>query len=242
MTLKSLRCFAIFAFTFCSIAFSRVKPLVNGGKPVEPTSPIAQSTVMYATGVQYCTATIISEKALLTAAHCLSDQPELITIYFKGFHNQSPLFQRTTTHYVIHGHYKDIKDSDERNDVAMIFFEGGLPPQTQIAPLGTEREEVLPPGTELIIAGYGKGSPLGSLSVLPLRVASYSPKMTLFWFQQTAAQGACHGDSGGPAFLFTGKRASVVGVTSYAGTVNCDRFSVYTNISAYRDWIVHHLH
>lgn len=211
-------------------------PLVNGGLPVTEDEPVALSTVMIKTDIQYCTATIIGPNVLLSAAHCIDDRPQGVEIYFQGLKNENPLYYRPATRYVLHDKYQDIKDSDARHDLALVFFEGDLPPNFKVAPLLGD-EQQLGIGDTVTIAGYGRGSPLGRLAKIDLPITRFSKEKTLIWLGQSKAQGACHGDSGGPAYKIVKNNIYLAAVTSYGETVDCDRHAIYTSLKPYRDWL-----
>jgi secreted trypsin-like serine protease len=48
---------------------------------------------------------------------------------------------------------------------------------------------------------------------------------------------SCQGDSGGPLMKLVDNSWTLVGIVSY-GDINCNGFGVYTDISAYFDWIM----
>ena len=57
---------------------------------------------------------------------------------------------------------------------------------------------------------------------------------------QTQGKGACHGDSGGPAFVVSGGQYYLFGVTSRGPSNqpdNCASAGIYTNILAHLDFI-----
>lgn len=54
---------------------------------------------------------------------------------------------------------------------------------------------------------------------------------------QTHGQGACSGDSGGPAYVLKNGQYYLWGITS-RGTAGCAKYGVYTNALTYKDWIL----
>ena len=71
-----------------------------------------------------------------------------------------------------------------------------------------------------------------------IKLLSIFPTGEELTFDQSAGRGACHGDSGGPAYLFdkATKKNIVIGVTSRGGG-NCDRTAIYTAVMSYESWI-----
>jgi secreted trypsin-like serine protease len=58
-------------------------------------------------------------------------------------------------------------------------------------------------------------------------------------FSSTDGSGACHGDSGGPAFATIKGQKVIVGITSRTTDKSggCHKDSVYTNVAAYKTLI-----
>lgn len=59
---------------------------------------------------------------------------------------------------------------------------------------------------------------------------------------QTKGSGACHGDSGGPAFLEIDNKFYLWGITSSIDSINndfgdCRRYSIYTNVMYFNQWM-----
>lgn len=207
-------------------------PLVNGGESVSAQDPIGHSTVMLETEMQYCSAVIIAEDTLVTAAHCLPEDSPWIRIHFSGLEGK---VSKEAQFFVKHENYQDLHETT-RNDVALVFFKGGLPDPFKPVPLASETE-VLQIGDSLTLAGYGGGSPLGSLAKINLQISGFLNHKGLIQLNQTSQRGICHGDSGGPAFRIHPDQISLIGVASYTQEVNCSGYSVYTNVIEQRDWI-----
>lgn len=219
-------------FSIQSLAGSAWIPFINGGKKVAASDPVAKSTVMLETDRQYCSATIIRENMLLTAAHCLSENEPWILIHFSGLEGAE---SRKTSRFLRHEDYQDLQETT-RNDLALVFFDGGLPEgmlPVSILPLDKDLEI----GDELEVAGYGRGSPQGVLAKISLKVGDFINSKTLIKFFQTAQSGICHGDSGGPAFKIVNGSLYLAGVASYANEIDCSAYSVYTKATNYINWI-----
>jgi secreted trypsin-like serine protease len=211
-------------------------PWVNGGDRVSENNPIARSTVMLETDAQYCSATIIASDTLLTAAHCLAEKDDWVMIHFRGLDSEP---NRQASGFVRHENYKDLYGSDSFNDVALVFFKGGLPEGFQATSVLPEKL-VLKKDDGLSLAGYGGGSPLGSLSKVDLTITDFLNQGSLIKFEQTKDHGICHGDSGGPAYLEIEGHLYVAGIAAYAYEVDCSGYSVYTKTTPYLDWIKLH--
>jgi secreted trypsin-like serine protease len=219
-------------FPVQSIASNHFEPFINGGEKVLADDPIAKSTVMLETESQYCSATVIGNGLLLTAAHCLNEGATWILIHFSGLEGG---MSRTASRSLRHEDYQDLLGTT-RNDVALVFFEGGLPEgfvPVSILP----SDQKLKIGEDLQLAGYGGGGPLGVLAKVKLQVAEFINNTNLVKFEQTVQRGICHGDSGGPAFKAMDGHLYLAGVASYANEIDCSGYSVYTSASPYISWI-----
>ncbi len=219
-------------FAIPSFAFNQFEPFINGGERVLADDPIAKSTVMLETESQYCSATIIDNGLLLTAAHCLNEGATWILIHFSGLEGST---SRTASRSLRHEEYQDLNGTTT-NDVALVFFEGGLPDGFVPVSIWPSQKK-LEVGEELQLAGYGGGGPLGVLAKVKLSVTELLNNTNLVKFEQTEQRGICHGDSGGPAFKTVDGHLYLAGVASYANEIDCSGFSVYTSATPYIDWI-----
>lgn len=211
-----------------------IEPFIYGGEPVGENDPVGFSTVMLETDSQYCSAVIVAEDRLLTAAHCLpTDGSRWMEIHFKGLEGG---VDRKASGFMIHPQYQDRGEST-LNDLALIFFEGGLPSSFKAVPLLKE-EASLKIGESMELAGFGEGGPLGQLMKIRLVLTGQSLSERRLYFEQTRKRGICHGDSGGPAYRKTADGLELVGIASYVQEYNCNGYSAYTATSNYRDWIM----
>ncbi|MES3036391.1 MAG: trypsin-like serine protease [Bdellovibrionota bacterium] len=245
---------------------------IIGGSEVASSDVVAQSVVgiyimseqlgiqngevVKAKSSSICTGTLISTNVVLTAAHCVVEGGQMILFFGKSLDaaaaNQKSLV-RGVSKVVYHKGFNLGKGKDV-NDIALIQFEGGLPAGFKAASILTNAAS-LKSGATVVLAGYGvttmegdedtdQGS--GVLRQVPMKVdnAAFAPSEILF--DQRDNKGACHGDSGGPAFTKSGTRLVVVGVTSRgydadetlsSEAVKCTRYSIYTNVGAQSTWI-----
>lgn len=140
------------------------------------------------------------------------------------------------------------------NDIALIRFNGPVAEGYVPASLATlAMAPELKSGAKMTLAGYGlsefkadpsthtplveKGSGL-LRQVDGIRVMEVLSTYEEIMLDQTTGRGACHGDSGGPAYLqdVLTKKNFLVGVTS-RGTGNCDEIAIYTGVIGYTNWI-----
>lgn len=140
--------------------------------------------------------------------------------------------------------FKEIDNVKDWADIALIQIYGGLPSTHRPASLLLENR--LQNGQQVTLAGYGTtegGENAGGEGVLRkvhVSVAQRTWGTTEVLMDQSNGKGACHGDSGGPAYLTIHGELKLFGVTSRVvndPTDSCTRFTAYTNLVPYLDWI-----
>jgi secreted trypsin-like serine protease len=222
-------------------------PFIVGGKNVAASDTIASSTVaLVMVGPQnetsLCTGSILTTDMIVTAAHCVYDRPSSVHIVFaKALSPASVKTSVVASGFLANPSYNPQKMSIDQNDIAVVYFHGGLPKGFEPAHL-LEQSTALTKGESVILAGYGISNATtkhgaGVLRETDVEVSNPSLGKTEVVLDQTKGHGACHGDSGGPAFVRTGTEDLLWGVTSrgYPNTApdDCAHDVVYTKIGAH---------
>lgn len=254
-TLKRTIGALVLAASWYSSAYA--KPFIVGGVDVLDSDPINQSIVgllmQTRMGTAICTASIIDQDILVTAAHCVSDErgnpidaSQLLVLF--GTDLRKPREVRKVIGAIANSHYKEAGgEGKDQGDIAVIRFDGALP-------IGYGPAKILPKSSKLkakqvvTLAGYGVTTMeagvdggAGTLRKVDTKISDPKFAKTEVLLDQRDGHGACHGDSGGPAYATVGGKQYLFGVTNRGypdvGVDDCLQFSVYTNINAYTKFI-----
>lgn len=210
---------------------------------------------------QFCGASIIADKWLLTAAHCMYDRfgsritsdSFKVAVGFTNLRTEQPE-ELTVSNYYLHPQY-DHNDLLALNDIALIELANN---QAQPAVGLYEADGSALAGFNATVMGWGAtdySDPTAPVypnelrhAVLPIVSrdvcnAPVSYQGTIATTQVCAGFPAggvdsCVGDSGGPLVTSIDGRLAQVGIVSFgAGCAEPFFYGVYTNIGAYVDWI-----
>ncbi len=227
---------------------------ITGGQAVSPQDPLAASVVMISgegdNGESFiCTGAFISPEVILTAGHCVVDDIQKLSVVF-GLQPfvDAKVVNLPLTQVIRHPDYKQ----GGRNDLALLFFSGGLPRHAKVAEL--DHANLIKNQTSFYAVGYGRtegledsadfSNELGVLRSVQLQ-AQASQALDSFTIDQTKGKGVCFGDSGGPAFV-SEKQKSLVILSGIASGViapdvdsgdYCKHSSIYMRVSFYLPWI-----
>ena len=195
-------------------------------------------------GEALCTASLVAPDLAITAAHCVTSEdlsPSLLQLVFaKDIHSARADQIRVIDRVEIPAEWNPAHSPEkDTSDVALIHIVGELP-------TGYSPSDLLPfdhefaSGEKAILAGYGisnasANSGAGVLRKTEVNVLNPNYSEAEIEFDQSKGGGACHGDSGGPAYLMINQHPYLFGITS-RGAGNCDIDVIYTKISAYQDW------
>lgn len=105
-------------------------------------------------------------------------------------------------------------------------------------------------GSTITLAGYGITKPYSEqkpddkdetiLRKVDIKVANAVFSETEVSFDQSEGRGACHGDSGGPAYVKIGDKIKLFGITSRGLSDpddSCRKLSGYTYLPVYKEWV-----
>lgn len=217
---------------------------VFGGAIVKTADPIYPSAVgIYNIKTEStCSGVLLSDRLVLTAAHCLTEDHKNIRLFFGGDVTTASI--RHIADGVRHPDYRDDSVGTHRHDLAIIKIKGSAPEGFFPAKF-LEDINVFENLAPTWVAGYGtvdavrdRGMRVLRKTILPIREVNFSQsEVSLI---QTPSYGVCVGDSGGPSYIFVGDQIYVWGIAhkvySFGGNV-CTFGSAYTRVEYYKDWI-----
>ncbi len=183
-------------------------------------------------GTLVCTATLVSPRVLLTAAHCLPDgaMPQ-------AFFGEGPQAGGTSLALLATLRHPDFDATTLTNDVALALLADTAPAGATPWPLPATPLGAGSVGLALRIVGFGRTGPSDMTPAQKRQgttaVASLSAQQLTF---MPSPSQTCSGDSGGPAFATLGGVEVIVGVTS-SGDPQCDQMAVDMRVDAYESFI-----
>ncbi len=242
-----------FVLVFLGLAsHAMAKDFIVGGQDISSTDPIQASTVgIYDPSPDgksgaLCTGTLIRKDMAVTAAHCLSGGGQKPSLIF-GPDLHSPLAERRSVEAIaINPKWKTNRGIGmDQGDIALVKFGGNLP--AGYKPVRTvSSDQDIRAGSEVTLAGYGISNAqtktgAGKLRRTEVSILQNRPGKSEMILDQSHGRGACHGDSGGPAFLRNGRKLVLAGVTNRGYPPHtpddCGHQVVYTKLPAYKSWI-----
>ncbi len=219
---------------------------IIGGSTVQPGTQLAASIVgVYdRTHGGLCTGSLLNNSLVVTAAHCVSAGGQILVVFTTDFSQKpAPEMVRAVTGIKIHPSYgralkpgPDGKSYDNA-DIALIRFSGSAPTGYVPAKLLND-PYALRAGADVVLAGFGisdgvKQTGAGLLRTTTVQVSDPQWGVTEVLLDQQQGHGACHGDSGGPAYVFLDGQFYLFGITSRGQDDpknDCSHFSIYTNV------------
>ncbi|UOF00778.1 S1 family peptidase [Bdellovibrio reynosensis] len=221
---------------------------IIGGSVVQAGDKITESIVAVydAAEGQLCTGSLLPNNLVLTAAHCVGAYTEEMYVFFDL--SLSATSERRKVDKLEVSPYWPSRQLKEKNtgDIAILHFTGTVPAGYKPATfLAASQKSLLKRGSTVVLAGYGitngvTGEGAGTLKMTSVKVEDPLYSVSEVKLNQTQGTGACHGDSGGPAYVEVKGKYYLWGVTSRG--VNdedndCSKYSAYTSALYYKVWI-----
>lgn len=233
---------------------------IVGGQDATGTEPFSKHIVgLYDKKIgAICTASILSETIVVTAAHCVESEPAaLVVVFGTDFNSQNIVIQPVEDYQV--SPIWAFRQNQELNsgDIALVKFAGGLPTGYTPAHFLTDAKKMTN-NMDVLLAGFGASKVVKALDpksgqmvadhqdagklrfvTTTMKNATYSKSE--FLTESSKGKSACHGDSGGPAYVEVDGEQVLVGVTSRSVGDDedmCNVSAAYTSIPFYSSWIV----
>ena len=213
------------------------EPQIFNGIPTADYHALAGLTIQFSGSLGLCSGTLIAPTVVLTAAHCVENDPQAVTASFvvNGTQQDHPVRQIELYPRRVAGRLEA--------DIAVLQL---ATPVNDIVPIPLA--SVRPrPGSTGTIVGFGEDASgqiahrqAGTIRVgrcpAKLRRAGLSRLRTVVcWRADRGGAGTCPGDSGGP-LLVAGAVAGVAVATTSPGC-GPSRLDIDTSVAAYRRWI-----
>ncbi|XP_058444540.1 trypsin I-P1-like [Malaya genurostris] len=215
--------------------------------------------INYDDGVTRCGAALISDKFLLTAAHCFkSSKPTAVRL---GTNRADDPLADSFPIAKIHRHL-GYNSRTKQNDIALVELRNTVTMNSHIQPICLHTSLIdLPEYVNLTLMGWGKDNaerlPNSLLkgAVNPVLRSSCQTRFTTGGHtikltekqmcalgeknEEGVATDACEGDSGGPLVLRQNSKYYLVGVVSTGSGCGDDNYAgIYTRVASYLDWII----
>nr|XP_041632818.1 serine protease grass-like [Drosophila kikkawai] len=200
-----------------------------------------------------CGGTLITEKFVLTAAHCIYYNQDQLSVKLGVYHSSCATRRcRGVKHYNIVRAIKhiDYNPEDSTNDIGLLELDSEVRYNNHIRPICIVTDDAINMNNINAFTAFGWGkTETGQASEVLMAVRLFRRASEECHFELmhqvrehqicagSATGDTCEGDSGGPLAFHDGERYIQVGIVSY-GLKLCNASGIYTDVTRYKDWIV----
>jgi len=234
--------------TYCE---GRVTNIINGQDVSRPGKyPWQVSLQDPRHKFHFCGASVISNKWILTAAHCVEGKRPSEVSVVVGLHDRQRTYgmpkDYAVSRFISHPRYSR---RTINFDIALIEVQGSIQFNNFVQPIALATHREFGPSAQCVISGWGDtvGGAGRAPNVLQETSITIVDAQTC---QQTQGKdnvvclfngksGSCQGDSGGPLACKSGSTWKLAGATSY-GQRGCPvtrAYSVYADVGYFNSWV-----
>ncbi len=203
---------------------------------------------------QICTATPISDRVLITAAHCVEDTIA-VTAYFNtditcenGFNKNQGV---SAKNYSIHPNYNANRIHSANPDLALVLLEERIYSGYPIYPIFNQKvASTADFNSDLYLYGYGviryekndkfKKSSAGILRHTIVDYNKLSIEENSLKIKNNGKQGICSGDSGGSGLILVNGQYQILAINSYGSGPSSDKCAEEGSlilVEPYLEWL-----